>query len=157
MIKRRVQPEDVIINCSKDSEWPKAPAGHKWKEVRHDNTVSKLQFGFRKSSYQKICNQLYYSQKSLGMARSCKSNKTRFIGFFNFIQFRTFRSLGWPLGRRTSRTRSSTSCWTRRLASRAKRTWRSTRRPEGSRTRLQRSERITQQVPFQTTIIWSTE
>ena len=40
MIKRRVQPEDVIINCSKDSEWPKAPAGHKWKEVRHDNTVS---------------------------------------------------------------------------------------------------------------------
>ena len=40
MIKRRVQPEDVIINCSKDSEWPTPPAGHKWKEVRHDNTVS---------------------------------------------------------------------------------------------------------------------
>jgi DNA topoisomerase IB len=45
MIKRRVQPEDVIINCSKDSDWPKAPAGHKWKEVRHDNTVSKFWFG----------------------------------------------------------------------------------------------------------------
>ena len=39
MVKRRVQPEDVIINCSKDSDWPKPPAGHKWKEVRHDNTV----------------------------------------------------------------------------------------------------------------------
>lgn len=39
MMKRRVQPEDVIINCSKDSKWPEAPKGHKWKEVRHDNTV----------------------------------------------------------------------------------------------------------------------
>ena len=35
-------PEDVIINCSKDSEWPEAPEGHKWKEVRHDNTVTWL-------------------------------------------------------------------------------------------------------------------
>jgi hypothetical protein len=33
-------PEDVIINCSKDSDWPKPPPGHKWKEVRHDNTVN---------------------------------------------------------------------------------------------------------------------
>ena len=40
MVKRRVQPEDVIINCSKDSVWPKPPEGHQWKEVRHDNTVS---------------------------------------------------------------------------------------------------------------------
>ncbi len=40
MVKRRVQPEDVIINCSKDSVWPVPPEGHKWKEVRHDNTVS---------------------------------------------------------------------------------------------------------------------
>ena len=42
MLKRRVMPEDVIINCSKDSEYPKAPEGHKWKEVRHDNTVTWL-------------------------------------------------------------------------------------------------------------------
>ncbi|PAA83351.1 hypothetical protein BOX15_Mlig010726g2, partial [Macrostomum lignano] len=41
-LKRRVQPEDVIINCSKDSAVPKPPPGHKWKEVRHDNTVSWL-------------------------------------------------------------------------------------------------------------------
>ncbi|XP_078690426.1 DNA topoisomerase I, mitochondrial-like isoform X2 [Branchiostoma floridae x Branchiostoma belcheri] len=42
MLKKRVRPEDVIINCSKDSEYPKAPAGHKWKEVRHDNSVTWL-------------------------------------------------------------------------------------------------------------------
>ncbi|XP_066909534.1 DNA topoisomerase I, mitochondrial [Halyomorpha halys] len=42
MLKRRVQPEDVLINCSKDSKIPKPPEGHKWKEVRHDNTVTWL-------------------------------------------------------------------------------------------------------------------
>lgn len=42
MLKRRVRPEDVIINCSKDSVIPKAPDGHKWKEVRHDNHVTWL-------------------------------------------------------------------------------------------------------------------
>ncbi|XP_072936900.1 DNA topoisomerase I, mitochondrial isoform X1 [Epargyreus clarus] len=42
MLKRRVMPEDVSINCSKDSKVPKAPAGHKWKDVRHDNTVTWL-------------------------------------------------------------------------------------------------------------------
>jgi len=40
-VKRRVMPEDVIINCSKGTA-PKPPAGHKWKEVRHDNTVTWL-------------------------------------------------------------------------------------------------------------------
>merc|ERR1712045_126205 len=42
MIKRRTMPEDVIINCSKDSDFPSPPEGHKWKEVRHDNTVTWL-------------------------------------------------------------------------------------------------------------------
>jgi len=42
MVKRRTQPEDVIINCGKDSNIPKAPEGHKWKEVRHDNMVAWL-------------------------------------------------------------------------------------------------------------------
>ncbi|KAF7225231.1 DNA topoisomerase I, mitochondrial isoform X2 [Nothobranchius furzeri] len=42
MLKKRVQPEDVIINCSKDSRIPVPPAGHRWKEVRHDNTVTWL-------------------------------------------------------------------------------------------------------------------
>ncbi|XP_022193631.2 DNA topoisomerase I, mitochondrial isoform X2 [Nilaparvata lugens] len=41
-LKRRVVSEDIIINCSKDSKIPKAPDGHKWKEVRHDNTVTWL-------------------------------------------------------------------------------------------------------------------
>ncbi|XP_061773970.1 DNA topoisomerase I, mitochondrial isoform X3 [Nerophis ophidion] len=42
MLKKRIQPEDVIINCSKEASTPVAPAGHRWKEVRHDNTVTWL-------------------------------------------------------------------------------------------------------------------
>ena len=42
MIKRRTMPEDVIINCSKDSEIPEPPHGHKWKKVQHDNAVTWL-------------------------------------------------------------------------------------------------------------------
>lgn len=41
-LKRRVVSEDIIINCSKGSKAPQPPPGHKWKEVRHDNTVSRL-------------------------------------------------------------------------------------------------------------------
>uniref|UniRef100_A0A7M4F5M1 DNA topoisomerase I n=2 Tax=Crocodylus porosus TaxID=8502 RepID=A0A7M4F5M1_CROPO len=42
MLKKRIMPEDVIINCSKDSQIPVPPEGHKWKEVRCDNTVTWL-------------------------------------------------------------------------------------------------------------------
>lgn len=42
MLKRRVMPEDVLINCSRDSKIPEPPPGHKWKEVRHDPTVTWL-------------------------------------------------------------------------------------------------------------------
>jgi len=42
MLKKRVNPEDVTINCSKDSEIPEPPEGHNWKEVRHDNNVTWL-------------------------------------------------------------------------------------------------------------------
>uniref|UniRef100_A0A8C6TDZ7 DNA topoisomerase I n=1 Tax=Neogobius melanostomus TaxID=47308 RepID=A0A8C6TDZ7_9GOBI len=42
MLKRRIRPQDIIINCSKDSKIPKAPPGTKWKEVRHDNKVTWL-------------------------------------------------------------------------------------------------------------------
>ncbi|KAM9854302.1 DNA topoisomerase I, mitochondrial [Aulostomus maculatus] len=42
MLKKRIQPEDVIINCSKESQIPVPPAGHRWKEVRHDNAVTWL-------------------------------------------------------------------------------------------------------------------
>jgi len=41
-IKTRIQAEDVIINCSKDAKVPEPPAGHKWKKVQHDNTVTWL-------------------------------------------------------------------------------------------------------------------
>ncbi|KAM6981321.1 DNA topoisomerase I, like [Aplochiton taeniatus] len=42
MLKRRIRPQDIIINCSKDSQHPKPPPGTKWKEVRHDNKVTWL-------------------------------------------------------------------------------------------------------------------
>jgi len=41
-LKKRIRPEDVIINCSRGSTIPAAPQGHKWKEIRHDNTVTWL-------------------------------------------------------------------------------------------------------------------
>jgi len=41
-LKRRVEAEDIIINCSKGSKYPVPPPGHKWKEVRHDNKVTWL-------------------------------------------------------------------------------------------------------------------
>ncbi|XP_066873921.1 DNA topoisomerase I, mitochondrial isoform X1 [Kogia breviceps] len=42
MLKRRVLPEDVTINCSGDSEVPEPPVGHRWKEVRCDRSVTWL-------------------------------------------------------------------------------------------------------------------
>jgi DNA topoisomerase-1 len=41
-LKKRIQPEDVIINCAKKAAIPEPPEGHRWKEVRHDNTVTWL-------------------------------------------------------------------------------------------------------------------
>ncbi|KAL3230246.1 DNA topoisomerase 1 [Nakaseomyces bracarensis] len=41
-LKRRVNPEDIILNLSKDAPIPPAPAGHHWGEIRHDNTVQWL-------------------------------------------------------------------------------------------------------------------
>lgn len=41
-VKRRVEAEDIIINIGKKAKVPDPPKGHKWKEVRHDNTVSWL-------------------------------------------------------------------------------------------------------------------
>ncbi|KZC06891.1 PREDICTED: DNA topoisomerase I, mitochondrial isoform X1 [Dufourea novaeangliae] len=41
-LKKRVMPEDILINCSKDSCIPKPPSGHKWKEIRHDPNVTWL-------------------------------------------------------------------------------------------------------------------
>ncbi|CAF3813496.1 unnamed protein product [Rotaria sp. Silwood1] len=41
-VKKRIRPEDIIINIGKESQIPKPPEGHHWKEVRHDNKVSWL-------------------------------------------------------------------------------------------------------------------
>ena len=38
-IKKRIQPEDVTINLSKDAPVPKLPDGHKWGQVIHDTSV----------------------------------------------------------------------------------------------------------------------
>lgn len=41
-LKLRVQPEQITLNIGKDAPVPKAPEGHRWGEVVHDNTVSWL-------------------------------------------------------------------------------------------------------------------
>eukprot|EP00775_Hariotina_reticulata_P011328 gene11328-11478_t len=44
-IKQRVYPRDITINIGKDASVPEHPyPGQKWKEVRHDNTVTWLAF-----------------------------------------------------------------------------------------------------------------
>lgn len=39
-LRKRIEAEDVTINCSADSKFPEPPEGHKWKEIKHDNKVS---------------------------------------------------------------------------------------------------------------------
>ncbi|CCK70354.1 DNA topoisomerase 1 KNAG_0E00860 [Huiozyma naganishii CBS 8797] len=41
-LKRRVYPEDIMLNLSKDAPIPPAPEGHHWGEIRHDNAVQWL-------------------------------------------------------------------------------------------------------------------
>jgi DNA topoisomerase-1 len=36
-IKKRIEPEDIILNLSKDAEIPKPPEEHQWKEIVHTN------------------------------------------------------------------------------------------------------------------------
>jgi DNA topoisomerase-1 len=38
-LKRRVMPEDVILNVGEGAAVPVPPGGRRWKEVRHDNKV----------------------------------------------------------------------------------------------------------------------
>jgi len=42
LIKKRIMPEDVIINIGKTAKVPEPPRGHKWKEVIHDQYVKWL-------------------------------------------------------------------------------------------------------------------
>ncbi|CAF4481131.1 unnamed protein product [Rotaria sp. Silwood2] len=41
-VKKRIAPEDVIINIGRQAQIPKPPERHHWKEIRHDNKVSWL-------------------------------------------------------------------------------------------------------------------
>ncbi|OWM85849.1 hypothetical protein CDL15_Pgr012099 [Punica granatum] len=44
-LKRRIRPSDITINIGKGVPVPECPIpGEKWKEVRHDNTVTWLAF-----------------------------------------------------------------------------------------------------------------
>merc|ERR1712226_1658486 len=78
-LKRRTMPEDVTINCSADSEWPKPPEGHEWKKVQHDNTVTWL------ASWQEnVQNQIKYvmlnpSSKLKGEKDMMKYEKARML------------------------------------------------------------------------------
>lgn len=41
-LKKRIQPEDIIINIGKESKIPECLDGHKWKKVIHDKSVEWL-------------------------------------------------------------------------------------------------------------------
>ncbi|MCO5607990.1 hypothetical protein L7F22_062192 [Adiantum nelumboides] len=44
-LKRRIFPEDIVINIGKDAPIPECPIqGHRWKEIRNDNTVTWLAY-----------------------------------------------------------------------------------------------------------------
>ncbi|KAH7860063.1 hypothetical protein Vadar_008715 [Vaccinium darrowii] len=44
-LKRRIRPKDITINIGKDAPVPECPIpGERWKEIRHDNTVTWLAF-----------------------------------------------------------------------------------------------------------------
>ncbi|OIV98787.1 hypothetical protein TanjilG_15759 [Lupinus angustifolius] len=44
-LKRRIRPNDIIINIGKDAPIPECPIpGESWKDIRHDNTVTWLAF-----------------------------------------------------------------------------------------------------------------
>eukprot|EP00252_Welwitschia_mirabilis_P024758 TRINITY_DN744_c0_g1_i2.p1 TRINITY_DN744_c0_g1~~TRINITY_DN744_c0_g1_i2.p1 ORF type:complete len:711 (-),score=172.30 TRINITY_DN744_c0_g1_i2:1356-3488(-) len=44
-LKRRIYPEDITINIGKDAPVPECSIpGHRWKEIRHDNTVTWLAY-----------------------------------------------------------------------------------------------------------------
>jgi DNA topoisomerase-1 len=72
-IKKRIQPEDVIINISKDATVPKPPSGHKWKEVIHDKTVIWLS-----SWKEEITGKNKYIFTSLDSFFKSKSDESKF-------------------------------------------------------------------------------
>jgi len=71
-IKKRIMPEDVIINLSKDATIPKIE-GHKWKKVIHDKSVIWLA-----SWKEKITNKTKYIFTSVDSAFKSKSDQEKF-------------------------------------------------------------------------------
>ncbi|GLJ24530.1 hypothetical protein SUGI_0468720, partial [Cryptomeria japonica] len=46
-LKKYINPEDITIDNGKDAPIPECPIpGHRWKEVRHDRTVTWLAFWY---------------------------------------------------------------------------------------------------------------
>ncbi|KAF2099554.1 DNA topoisomerase 1 [Rhizodiscina lignyota] len=41
-VKQRVRPEQITLNIGKDAKVPTPPEGHKWKEIKHDQTATWL-------------------------------------------------------------------------------------------------------------------
>ena len=41
-IKKRIMPEDIIINIGREAKVPEPLPGHKWKQVIHNDTVTWL-------------------------------------------------------------------------------------------------------------------
>lgn len=41
-LKRRIRPEDIVLNLGEGAPIPPPPPGHQWGEIRHDNTVQWL-------------------------------------------------------------------------------------------------------------------
>ena len=72
-IKKRIQPEDVTINISKDAVIPKPPTGHKWKEVIHDKSVIWLS-----SWKEEITGKNKYVFTSLDSFFKSKSDESKF-------------------------------------------------------------------------------
>ena len=53
--KKRVQPEQITLNIGEGVPVPEPPAGHKWQEVKHDNTVTWIA-----SWHENVQNQVKY-------------------------------------------------------------------------------------------------
>ncbi len=64
-IKKRIQPEDVTINIGREAKVPEPPAGHRWKEVIHNQYVTWLA-GWKDSVNTKVRKMSFFEkQKSV--------------------------------------------------------------------------------------------
>ncbi|KAI9727937.1 MAG: DNA topoisomerase 1 [Chrysothrix sp. TS-e1954] len=78
-VKKRVPPEQITINIGKEAQVPAPPEGHKWREVKHDNTGTWL------ATWQENINNAY-KYVMLGAASAVK-------GKSDFAKFEKAREL----------------------------------------------------------------